>query len=390
MRFSTLSLAVASLWSGSALALPDASLEPWDIHSSCDAYKADIKDALTQSIELADAAKSSLEFVMNRMPDQRTDPDEAVKWQRIATHVQMAFGYKIPAKPGPADRRYTERLRDLYASAVNVLPSNKNSPEKGNNPTLAARPNAKPVIICGESAWQWVDADDEPEPGMGKVKDQRNFKQGYVGALYFQGRFSFRRAQTNTFGVCFGNRKAVISAHDDLIMICDDMLSDAFRARTSPRDFKTSVSSGTELKDGLISFHTQLWHELCHWFGGVTPQLEHNIQDHIAVDKNGQVMYQGKDASGNKIIRRYDSPQSQAYLGPRGLRKQGAYGIESMMELAMARKKVMGNSGPDKATTNADSIMIFSMMMYNDQWDWTAWGKARDFTRLKQKMGLSP
>ena len=198
---------------------------------------------------------------------------------------------------------------------------------------------------------------------MGKVKDQRNFKQGYVGALYFQGRFSFRRAQTNTFGVCFGNRKAVISAHDDLIMICDDMLSDAFRARTSPRDFKTSVSSGTELKDGLISFHTQLWHELYHWFGGVTPQLEHNIQDHIAVDKNGQVMYQGKDASGNKIIRRYDSPQSQAYLGPRGLRKQGAYGIELMMELAMARKKVMGNSGPDKATTNADSIMIFSMMM---------------------------
>jgi hypothetical protein len=113
MRFSALSLAVASLLSGSALALPDASLEPWDIHSSCDNYKADIKEALTQSIELADAAKSSLEFVTNRMPDQRTDPDEAVKWQRIATHVQMAFGYKIPARPGPGDRRYTERLRGM-------------------------------------------------------------------------------------------------------------------------------------------------------------------------------------------------------------------------------------------------------------------------------------
>lgn len=130
MRFSTLSVAAALL--GSAFALPDASLEPWDIHSSCDPYKADIKEALTQAIELADAAKSSLEFVTNRyvhapsditcrttltgsdrMPDQRTDPDEAVKWQRIATHVQMAFGYKIPAKPGPGDRRYTERLRGM-------------------------------------------------------------------------------------------------------------------------------------------------------------------------------------------------------------------------------------------------------------------------------------
>lgn len=201
---------------------------------------------------------------------------------------------------------------------------------------------------------------------MGKVKDQRNFKQGYAGALYFQGRFSFKRTQTNTFGVCFGNRKAVISAHDDLIMICDDMLSDAFRARTSPRDFKASVSSGTKLEDGLISFHTQLWHELCHWFGGVTPQLEHNIKDHIAVDKNGQVMYKGPDpaGSGKTIIRKYDSPQSQSYLGPRGLRKQGAYGVEAMMELAMtARKRVTANAGPDKATTNADTLMIFSMMM---------------------------
>jgi len=109
MRFSTLSMA-ATLW-GSAFALPDASLEPWDVHSSCDAYKADIKEAMTQSIELADAAKSSLEFVLNKMPDQKTDPDEAVKWQRIATHVRMAFGYKIPTSPGPGDRRYTERLR---------------------------------------------------------------------------------------------------------------------------------------------------------------------------------------------------------------------------------------------------------------------------------------
>ncbi|KAH7174374.1 uncharacterized protein B0J16DRAFT_417890 [Fusarium flagelliforme] len=388
MRFSTLSMA-ATLW-GSTFALPDASLEPWDIHSSCDAYKADIKEAMTQSIELADAAKSSLEFVMNKMPDQKTDPDEAVKWQRIVTHVRMAFGYKIPTSPGPGDRRYTERLRDIYASAVNVLPSNKNSPEKGNNPILAARPNAKPVIVCGESMFQWFDADDEPEPGVGKVKDQPKFPQGYAGALYFQGRWSFRRQQTSTFGVCFGNRNAVISAHDDLIMICDAMLADAFRAKTSPRDFKASVSSGTDLRDGLVSFHTQLWHELCHWFGGVTPQLEHNIKDQIAVDKRGDVMYKGKDPSGNAIVRTYPAPQSPSYLAQRGLRKQGAYGIGNMMELAMTHPKNTQNSGPDKATTNADSLMIFSLMMYNDQWDWLSWGRARDLTRMKQKMGLIP
>ena len=61
-----------------------------------------------------------------------------------------------------------------------------------------------------------------------------------------------------------------------------------------------------------------------------------------------------------------------------------------MMELAMTHPKNTQNSGPDKATTNADSLMIFSLMMYNDQWDWLSWGRARDLTRMKQKMGLIP
>jgi hypothetical protein len=112
MRLSSLWVAV-SFWS-SALALPEASLEPWDIHSSCDPHKDIIKDALTQSIELADAARSSLEVVLGRLPDYDTDKDGHIQWQRIATHIQMAFGYKIPSHPGPADRRYTEALRGMW------------------------------------------------------------------------------------------------------------------------------------------------------------------------------------------------------------------------------------------------------------------------------------
>lgn len=62
-----------------------------------------------------------------------------------------------------------------------------------------------------------------------------------------------------------------------------------------------------------------------------------------------------------------------------------------MMDLAMSwNKKIKDNCGPDKATTNADSLMIFSLMMYNDQWDWTNRGQARDFTRLRQKLGMNP
>jgi hypothetical protein len=175
---------------------------------------------------------------------------------------------------------------DIYASAVRVLPSDRNSPEHGNNPTLAARPGAKPVIACGDDVFQWYGPDDEPEPGVGKVKDQPQFqdrvRQGnpYLGALYFQGRWSFRRQQVNSYGVCFGNRQAVISAHDDLIIICSSMTDDRMKNRRSPKDFKASVSSGTQLQSGLVSFHTQLWHELCHWFGGVISptQLEHSKQ----------------------------------------------------------------------------------------------------------------
>ncbi|KAM0371773.1 hypothetical protein ACHAPY_009715 [Fusarium culmorum] len=324
MRFSSLWLVALS---SSVLALPEASLEPWDIHSSCDPHKDIIKAALTQSIEMADAAKSSLEFVLNKLPDFDTDKDNHIKWQRIATHIRMAFGYKIPSNPGPADRRYTEALRDIYASAVSVLPSDKNSPEHGYNPTLAARPGAKPVIACGDDVFQWYGPDDEPEPGVGKVKDQPQFQdranQGnpYLGALYFQGRWQFQRTQKSSLGVCFGNRQALISAHDDVIIICSAMTSDSMKNRASPRDFKSSVTSGTKLQSGLVSFHTQLWHELCHWFGGVVSptQLEHNIKDQPAVNKDGQVLYKG--ASG---MAAFDSPPSPAYLASKGLRKQGA------------------------------------------------------------------
>ncbi|OBS24571.1 hypothetical protein FPOA_05113 [Fusarium poae] len=387
MRLSSLWL-VAGL-SSSVLALPEASLEPWDIHSSCDPHKDIIKAALTQSIELADAAKSSLEIVLNKLPDFDTDKDNHIRWQRIATHIQMAFGYKIPSSPGPGDRRYTEALRDIYANAVRVLPSDKNSPERGNNPTLATRQGAKPVIACGDDVFQWYGPEDEPEPQVGKVKDQPQFQDRvqqnnpYLGALYFQGRWKFSRTQMNSLGVCFGNRQAVISAHDDLIIICGAMTSDSMKNRLSPKDFKASVTSGTKLQSGLVSFHTQLWHELCHWFGGVVSptRLEHNIKDHPAVNKDGQVLYKG--AGG---IRAFDAIPDPGYLASKGLRKQGAYGIENMMELAMKHKKVSDQSGPDKATTNADSLMIFSLMMYNDQWDWTVYGKARDLARLTQKL----
>lgn len=185
---------------------------------------------------------------------------------------------------------------DIYAKAVRVLPSNTNDPEHGNNPTLAARPGAKPVIVCGDGMFQWFDADQEPEPGVGKIQDQpyfqRKAQQGVnlAGALYFQGRFSWNTRRVNSMGVCIGNRQAVISAHDDLIIICDAMLDPAGKARTSPSPsaFKASVSAGTDLREGLVSFPTQLWHELGHWFGGVTPQLEHSelpfqIHEHLEI-----------------------------------------------------------------------------------------------------------
>jgi hypothetical protein len=255
---------------------------------------------------------------------------------------------------------------DIYANAVRVLPSDKNSPERGNNPTLATRQGAKPVIACGDDVFQWYGPEDEPEPQVGKVKDQPQFQDRvqqnnpYLGALYFQGRWKFSRTQMNSLGVCFGNRQAVISAHDDLIIICGAMTSDSMKNRLSPKDFKASVTSGTKLQSGLVSFHTQLWHELCHWFGGVVSptRLEHNIKDHPAVNKDGQVLYKG--AGG---IRAFDAIPDPGYLASKGLRKQGAYGIENMMELAMKHRKVSDQSGPDKATTNADSLMIFSLMM---------------------------
>ncbi|KAF4955921.1 hypothetical protein FSARC_11736 [Fusarium sarcochroum] len=390
MRVSPLWLA-ASLWSGSALALPDASLEPWFVHDSCNGFENDLKDALTQSIEMADAARSALEIVSGKMPDPRSDEDGAVQWSRIAFTVQVIFGY-MPSRSGSnaAATQYSETLRDIYAKAVRVLPSSQNDPAQGNNPTLAARPNAKPIIACGDGVFKWFDADKEPAPGVGKVSDQPEFKRREqannrpAGAFYFEGRWAFKSTTQTSFGVCMGNREAVISSHDDLIILCDKITSDAGKARTSPRDFKASAGAGSDLRDALISNPTQIWHELCHWFGGVNGRLEHNIKDHPAVDKNGKVLYKG-----NGAVVPFDAPPSAQDLQRNGLRKQGAYGIGNVMELALNHRRLPGNSGPDKATTNADSLMIFSLMMYNDRWDWTIKGRARDLTRIREKLGLS-
>lgn len=115
MRLSAFCLA-ASLWPISVSAI-DASLDPWDVHSSCDPYKTEIKNALTEALGLADAARTSLETVLQRAPDKNTDPDAYLNWKRISVHVQMAFGYAISSNPTPNDRRYTEALRGkLYRS----------------------------------------------------------------------------------------------------------------------------------------------------------------------------------------------------------------------------------------------------------------------------------
>jgi hypothetical protein len=110
MRFSASVLLLA----GSALAI-DASLDPWDIDPSCNAFENEIKDALTQSIDLAEAARSSIDFVLQKMPDRNKDTDAAVKWARIASTVNSLFGFMPDFHGGGRSSKATlERLRGMF------------------------------------------------------------------------------------------------------------------------------------------------------------------------------------------------------------------------------------------------------------------------------------
>jgi hypothetical protein len=110
MRFSASVLLLA----GSALAI-DASLDPWDIDPSCNGFENDLKDAFTQSIDLAEAARSSIDFVLQKMPDRTKDTDAAIKWARIASTVNSLFGFLPNARgTGTSSKDILERLRGMF------------------------------------------------------------------------------------------------------------------------------------------------------------------------------------------------------------------------------------------------------------------------------------
>lgn len=115
MRLSSFLLAAGL--SSSALAV-DASLDPWEIDPSCNGFENDIKDALTQSIDLAEAARTSLEFLLAKMPDRNSDPDGAVKWARISSAANSIFGLMPNYKGHDAEtKKYIEDLRGLLDSS---------------------------------------------------------------------------------------------------------------------------------------------------------------------------------------------------------------------------------------------------------------------------------
>ncbi|KAF5618384.1 hypothetical protein F52700_12333 [Fusarium sp. NRRL 52700] len=368
MRLSSFLLAAGL--SSSALAV-DASLDPWEIDPSCKGFENDIKDALTQSIDLAEAARTSLEFLLAKMPDRNSDPDGAVKWARISSAANSIFGLMPNYKGHDAEtQKYIEDLRDIYAKTANTLPSSQNNPAKGFSPILSKKPNAKPLIVCGDDVFQWYDVDDEPEPGVGKVRDQpavSSYIQNggtIAGAFYHANRWDFRQTKAASVGHCIGNREALISSRDDLLIICPKMTSDAGKARVTPRQYKTSAALGDHIMTNWVSNPTQLYHELMHWFGGVDSKLKHIIKDQVAVNEKGYLRYKDKTTGQPEY---YTRPPSDQELNQKNQRKQAAYGLRWIMNLARTYKDKNGNtnpySGPKLATKNADSLALFSFMI---------------------------
>ncbi|KAF4341549.1 hypothetical protein FBEOM_4451 [Fusarium beomiforme] len=368
MRLSSFLLAAGL--SSSAFAV-DASLDPWDIDPSCNGFENDIKDALTQSIDLAEAARTSLEFLLAKMPDRNSDPDGALKWARISSAANSIFGLMPNYKGHNAEtEKYITDLRDIYAKTANTLPSSQNNPAHGFNPILSQKPGAKPMIVCGDAVFKWYDVDQEPEPGVGKVGDQPAVKS-YIqnggtiaGAFYHANRWDFRKTKDASVGHCIGNREALISSRDDLLIICDKMTSDAGKARITPRQYKSTAALGDHIMTNWVSNPTQLYHELMHWFGGVQPgTLKHVIVDQIAVNEKGQMRFKDK----NGVAEYYNRMPTDQELSQKGQRKQGAYGLRWVMNLARTYTDKGGNkspwSGPKLATKNADSLALFSFMI---------------------------
>ncbi|KAF5664498.1 hypothetical protein FHETE_7089 [Fusarium heterosporum] len=355
-----------------------ANLGIWEVHESCKAEQPHVQESMDLAIEMANAAKESLEFLAGAYPSSTSDPAGNLRYKTIHKTVGALFGLEPSPKEYGVGEGQIGQIHALYTKMVNVLPSNQNDPVHGYSTRLNSRNlDHQPMLMCsdkpGENSWQWYGLEDTV-PGMGhKMNQHQDFREhgmlnGIEGAWVYEHRFAWKESEKEEPILCVEGMLAAVYFDKDIVVFCDALFADPWRSSTSPKDLRSSgISEGDSIMKHSSHIAVVMVHEMSHWFGDRDMYGKPNVDDHTAVTKAGKLLYLNNGA----VEEHSTPPEGEQY------KRLKTYGIEKVWNLARAHKTYPDNSGPAKAITNADTYSLFALMMYLDKWDWSSGGTAK-------------
>ncbi|KAF5591876.1 hypothetical protein FPANT_5548 [Fusarium pseudoanthophilum] len=359
-------------------------LKIWGLDSGCDTEIEYLEDSMSIALDIATAAHEALEFVAGPMPDEATQKERLNRWKSIYKSCVAFLGF-LPAK----QPNYLREVTALFAKMKRTIPADQGDPAHGYVYGLRDLPNAKPKLMCGEKAveekWKWYSVTDTlpgehvPISGMEKYKE---IAFEYPGAWVFDHRLIWADNEDERPTLCQPGWLGVVLWDKDIVAFCDEMFEAQAKAIKSPREWKKSgIVAGAQLNDyNKNHLSVIIVHELCHWFGGAVRDARGIpgaiIDDQTAIDGRGRTLYKLNDRIGA-----YDVEPSPIKAAEKGLQRVAALltawcsdGCEKVFTLAMCKDKENKNyCGPEKAVKNADSLALFALAMYYDQWDCPRW-----------------
>ncbi|KAJ3521275.1 hypothetical protein NM208_g13370 [Fusarium decemcellulare] len=353
-----------------------ANMDIWAVDPSCDTHGSYLQDSFNQALELATEAQNSLNFALNKRPDANKDPEAYKKWNRIAEAIRVTLGF-APSRSrdeGPGDANWSGAF-DIFGKIVTGLQASQNSPPDGYVPKLKSRDGAKPRILCGDDAFEWIGPDDKI-PGQSSTLMQdsqfsRFFLEGAAGTWHNDARLVWKREEKGKPVLCFPGLRAAVYFNYDLVTFCDRMFTDDRKSAPTPKSLREgdTIKAGDAIDSYARHLSVTVLHELTHWFGGLSNTADYNsavIDDQTAVDYDGKFLYE--PASGGARVA-FKNELSAQDMKKQGLKRSKTYGRRDIWNLA--------RTGPKKSLKSADSLTYFALMVYLDKWDWSRKGEAR-------------
>ncbi|KAF4435915.1 hypothetical protein FACUT_6834 [Fusarium acutatum] len=317
------------------------------------------------ALDIVTAAHEALEFVAGPMPDKTTQKERLNRWKSIYKPIT------------------SEKSQLFLRSLKKIIPADQGDPAHGYVYGLRDLPNAKLKLMCGEKAgegkWKWYSVTDNLPGEHVPISGMEQYKKiafDYPGTWVFDHRLIWADNEDEKPILCQDGWLGAVLWDKDIVVFCDEMFQAQAKAIKSPREWKRSgIVAGAQLNDYHQNHLSVIMvHELCHWFGGAVRDAQGIpgpiIDDQTAINGSGRTIYKINHERALEVEPSRIKAAERGYQRVVALLTWCSDGSEKVFTLAMCKDERNKNyCGPEKALKNADSLALFALAMYYDQWD---------------------